>query len=92
MRVKNLTKTSKKRCFKCESWLAHWKNLTGLKASKCVKKGCINDATLGAHIKQVGDIHAEHIVPLCHHCNALDGEFELKVDIDSYLATTTECK
>lgn len=69
--VKNLKGSSTPVC-NCNSFLCHWSNYSGKKATVCSKSGCTETKDLvGAHvIKCHGNANAtRYIVPLCKGCN-----------------------
>lgn len=74
---KNKNGTSERTC-KCGSWENHWKNFSKRDwPYYCSKEGCINRATLGAHVIN-SKVNGEYIVPLCYSCNQLEDEFALE--------------
>lgn len=74
---KNKGGTGSRSC-NCGSWKQHWINVSGESwPKKCSIQGCINDATLGAHIIN-SSVSGEKIAPACDSCNKLSGEFSLK--------------
>jgi hypothetical protein len=62
----------------CGSWKNHWINVSG-KAWPifCSVQGCLNFATLGAHVINSA-VSGEQIIPMCESCNNLTTEFSLK--------------
>lgn len=74
---KNKKGTSNRSC-NCGSWKQHWINNSAIVwPKKCSIFGCINDASLGAHIYN-SSVSGEKIVPACDSCNKQDKEFNLK--------------
>jgi len=74
---KNKKGTSEREC-KCGSWKQHWKKFSGENwPAVCTVYGCINSATMGAHIIN-NDSSEEWIVPTCDKCNHADNEFYVK--------------
>lgn len=77
---KNKNGTAKRSC-SCGTWKQHWINASGEAWPKdCSIKGCLNNATLGAHIFNA-NLSGEMIVPACSSCNNRTDEFDLEVGV-----------
>ena len=73
---KNKKGTGDRSC-KCGTWKQHWINRSGKDwPTFCSVNGCINKATLGAHVIN-SKVSGEKIVPMCESCNKLTDEFDL---------------
>ena len=73
MKVKNINGTSQNRC-KCGSWINHWENYSGLKATACSAIGCVNKDLVGAHVQKDSIYDSNwYIVPLCNSHNFTNG-------------------
>lgn len=69
MKVKNVKGTSDKSC-SCGSWLNHWKKFSGKTLSSTCATGCLEDATVCAHVQKEGSSdRGIYIVPLCDEHN-----------------------
>lgn len=73
MIVKNLNKTSKKKC-NCTSWFAHWKMYSLQKIKTCVVVDCENIAEVGGHVQKNSKSDDWYIIPICKPCNGKSGE------------------
>lgn len=74
--VKNLRGTTDPACA-CSSFLCHWENYSGTKATVCSRLGCTETKNLlGGHvIKCHGNAYAiRYIVPICPSCNKLPSD------------------
>ncbi|HDU8491122.1 TPA: hypothetical protein RG418_002112 [Aeromonas hydrophila] len=77
MKVKNIKGTSDNTC-KCGSWLKHWEKYSDTKAGLCVEKGCMSEATVGAHVRKDSTTDQSwYIIPLCDSHNKEADEMEL---------------
>ncbi len=75
-KVKNLRGTSDEKCSCSGSWIKHWERKSGLSINYCKNTICFSKATLGAHIKKIGQTDNSHyIIPLCDSCSKLSDEF-----------------
>lgn len=84
-KVKNLNGTSdndpKKKGY--SSWKSFWEDKTGREFSSCSCSGCLESASVGAHVQKVSlDDRKWYIVPLCNSCNVSkkDEVFEVRND------------
>ncbi|GAB6126126.1 hypothetical protein JCM14124_18320 [Humidesulfovibrio idahonensis] len=76
MKVKNLNGTSTNKC-KCDSWLDHWENGAGKKATLCAALDCSKFAELGGHVIKSGSSDRDtYIIPLCPACNSRIDTFD----------------
>ncbi|HHG86728.1 MAG TPA: hypothetical protein ENJ82_18410 [Bacteroidetes bacterium] len=77
MKVKNINGTSLNKC-SCGSWMQHWRNFSGQKATICRASGCSNDDLVGAHVQKDVAYDAKwYIVPFCNSHNKATGSVEL---------------
>lgn len=52
------------------SWKSWWETKKNRKFNSCSCSGCINSATVGAHVQKAGSPDRKwYIVPLCAACN-----------------------
>ena len=58
-------------CRCCGTWIKHWRRNTGeTLPPNCVKWGCVNPPTVGAHIVNASNLRGpKWIVPMCNGCN-----------------------
>ncbi len=56
------------------TWLAYWESKTYQYGRFCSNFLCFKKATLGGHVKIVGD-NTPYIIPLCDSCNKLKKPF-----------------
>ncbi len=83
MQVKNLNGTSNNKC-KCEDWLTHLENFSGIKRGYCSKGACLAKATLGAHVQKVDPNDSSwYIIPLCAACNKGETSFSTSATLVS---------
>jgi hypothetical protein len=69
-KVKNYTGGAKANTC-CTSWLKHWENNTGWKATECLNDECGSSENLvGAHV--IDEANNLHITIFCQKCN-IDG-------------------
>jgi hypothetical protein len=74
---KNKGGTGVRSC-KCGTWAQHWVNYSGKSwPVECSVSGCMNKATLGAHVINPS-VTGERIIPMCGSCNGLTGSFTIK--------------
>lgn len=90
MEVRNINKTTGRKCECCSSWLGHWEKVMGESASICKAKNCTNSANVGAHVtrKINGDWR---IVPFCYSCNKRTGWIELNKNTKTVSASHFSC-
>ena len=84
MEVKNLKGYTKISC-SCGSYICHWENYSGKKATSCSKLGCSETKGLvGAHVLKCHEnsSNLQYLVPLCgeHNHYSFDECFKLKGD------------
>lgn len=95
--VKNKKVFSKIAC-PCNSFLCHWENYTGIKATVCNAFGCTNKKDLvGAHvIKCHGNSNSsQYIIPLCNSCNSTHNSDCFSLNTNAILAPVinkSKCK
>jgi len=76
-KIKNINGTSDRIC-RCGSWLKHWENFSGKKATYCSAYGCMQKTDLnGAHVQKATSDMKWYIIPLCKEHNAATGELEV---------------
>lgn len=86
---KNKKDTGDRSC-KCGTWKQHWINYSGTQwPIFCSVSGCINEATLGAHVINL-EVSGEKIVPMCKSCNNLTNKFNLKIGTTVVSANVSE--
>lgn len=79
-RIENATRTSNDKApSPYKSWLEYWEDHTHIQNAFCSNHICLNKATLGGHIKFVGD-DTLYIVPLCDSCNQLESSYWKRSD------------
>lgn len=69
----------------CKSYICHWENYSGKKATKCYNKACSNTTNLvGAHVHECtgDDTLKQWIIPLCKDCNSIDSKVCFELDDD----------
>ena len=82
MKVKNLGGTGEHGC-PCGTWLKHWENFSAQAPSAfCSVVGCIQAATLGAHVIRTGEtlvglLGLQYIVPMCASHNSQAGAIDI---------------
>ncbi len=79
MIVKNILEATDDKCTCCDSWIAHWVNITHSAASKCSITNCKGtEGLVGAHVRKVGSSDSDsYIIPLCSNHNQSDKNFEI---------------
>ena len=65
----------------CGSWIAHWKNYTGIPNPACAETSCEGKGTDGGHVQKMEGDMAWYIIPLCKEHNGLHGEIIDIMDI-----------
>lgn len=71
MKVHNINGTSDNKC-KCGSWKAHWEKFNEHKNTwpkYCAAYGCLESATVGAHVQKDIGTNKWFIIPFCNKHN-----------------------
>jgi len=72
----------------CDSWIDHFRSVTGKAGKQCYATDCTNtDDLVGAHVYQPDQSDDVRIVPLCNECNKRTDTFKV---IDRF-ASTAPC-
>jgi hypothetical protein len=86
MKVRNLNGAAYRTCGS-ESWLAHWENLSGLRAFMCFAEGCFGRPSVGGQVQKDRRTDGNwYVVPLCSSCNTRKGQ-----DLDVWDYATLVC-
>ena len=85
MKVHNINGTSDNKC-KCGSWKAHWEKFNEGKdtwPTYCSVYGCLETATVGAHVQKETDSNKWFIIPFCDKHNGPEFKGE-SIDVPDY--------
>ena len=82
MKVQNVIGTSERNVAR-GSWINNWNDFTKQTASICRAVGCVNPASVGAHVKKCDSPDkTEYIVALCYTHNTFSQCFDISMDTD----------
>ncbi len=86
--ARNVRGTSYRTCAH-GSWLAHHRDESRSRRTRCAVLGCSNEVEVGAHVLLVNHTSwQEWIAPLCKGCNADTYDFRIKRDVTLVSANT----
>lgn len=74
IKIHNINGTSSNTC-RCGSWKQHWINQSGERwPAYCSVIGCMERASVGAHVQKIRGSQSWYIIPLCTHHNNQFGQ------------------